>query len=261
MMVNLFSSSRFCSRDDHRDNFAAIISRAGAAISEKKISLESEFNSAEFRYEKIKPNSQVFISLGFRSRRIFTGIWTGASLNIPYSDFYGDPSAKTAALFRPRRINGPASIFTRFVRGARREARTRWFSLSPGGQQRAKHVHGENKNALLNGALFARVHAYLSRPNERYRGRHFPLSILRDYVTLRSACVYECKLNFRPRLRVNESLEQREIKSETTRRPLSRNNIRAYMCIYIFLGSGILLFSSKISKQFSKRDLTTFPSP
>lgn len=229
---------RFCSRDDHRDNSAAIISRAGAAISEKKISLESEFNSAEFRYEKIKPNSQVFISLGFRSRRIFTGIWTGASLNIPYSDFYGDPSAKTAALFRPRRINGPASIFTRFVRlGARREARTRWFSLSPGGQQRAKHVHGENKNALLNGALFARVHAYLSRPNERYRGRHFPLSILRDYVTLRSACVYECKLNFRPRLRflrVNESLEQREIKSETTRRPLSRNNIRAYMRIYIY---------------------------
>lgn len=115
---------RFCSRDDHRDNSAAIISRAGAAISEKKISLESEFNSAEFRHEKIKPNSQVFISLGFRSRRIFTGIWTGASLNIPYSDFYGDPSAKTAALFRPRRINGPASIFTRF------EARVE------------RHVHG-----------------------------------------------------------------------------------------------------------------------
>lgn len=179
----------------------AIIPRTGVAIGKRK-------KAREFRGQKLK--------LGFRSRRIFTDIWSGASLNIPYSDFYRDPSAKTAALFRPRRMNGPASIFTRCIETARvTEARTRWFSLSPGGQPRNAYTE-RTKLSFQRRALFVvRARGYLSRPNERYSDRHFPLSLslsslLRDYVA--RALVHECKLNFRPSLVtlpcVNESLEQ-----------------------------------------------------
>lgn len=133
--------------------------------------------------KKNRLNSQVSIPLGFRSRRTFVPAFgeTCASLNIPYSDFYGEQSAKTAALFRPRRIKRPCLYFYAPRRGARRGTYTVVFSFA--GQLLNTYTE-RTKHALLNGPLFARVHGYLSPPSERYRGRHFPLSISSE-ITLR----------------------------------------------------------------------------